>query len=119
MMWIRPIAFLMLTLSIAFAGFPAQAKPQCPMAGMQMTMQAMKAHDCDGCAKEKQKENNCCKNMGCNASCTGSGSLVKNLPSPAAPISYADISTGAYHATGGVIPLHLLSGNDRPPKSLA
>ena len=93
MNWLKHIAMLILSISIAAAGFPAIAQPECPMTKMmqmeqeqQTDMHGMK--DCNGCnkmAKQEQQKHNekdgCCDQTGCNIKCPAmSGSISMNLP---------------------------------------
>jgi len=118
---------LMLSLSIAVAGFPAQAKPECPMAAkmhmQQMDMKDMK--DCKGCDKtankqDQQKKNGCCGDMACVAKC----SSMSNITGPflghqSIPLSFASSSALRFYDSDDVVASHLLNTQDRPPKSLA
>lgn len=130
MTWLKRITTLMLCISIAFAGFPAQAKPQleCPMAKMmqmehakQMDMQGMR--DCKGCdkmAKHEPKKSGCCDDAACNAQCSAmSGGVSMNLPtikqelpsvgSQALRVFPPDAASASRH----------LNTQERPPKSLS
>ncbi len=122
------IATLLLSLSIAMAGFPAQAaKPECPMAKMmqmenakQMDMQGMK--DCKGCdkmAKQESKKNGCCDDAACNAKCSAmSGGISMNLPTVKADLpSIGEQAVRLYPADAAIASAHLNS-QERPPKSL-
>ncbi len=125
MNWLKHIAMLMLSLSIAVAGLPAQAQQQCPMvAKMQMQQMDMKdMKDCKGCikaTKQEQKKNGCCDDSGCNAKCSAmSGSITMNLPT--VKVEFAAISSQApplYSADATVASAHLNS-QERPPKYLS
>jgi len=118
----RTIAVLVLSLSIALAGFPVQAKPQCPMAA-KMQMQQMDMKDCKGCdtmAKQEPKENGCCDELGCNAKCPAmSGSLTMSLPTYKADLpAIGDQANRFYPADAAVASAHLNS-QERPPKTLS
>ncbi len=122
---VRIISVLLLSFSVALAGFPAQAKPQCPMAAkMQMQQADMQGmEDCDGCdkmAKQEPKENGCCDELGCNAKCPAiSGSLTMSLPTYKAylPATH-DQANRFYPADVAVASAHLNS-QERPPKTLS
>lgn len=131
MTWLKHIAMLMLSLSIAVAGFPAQAevKPECPMAKMmqmehaqQMDMQGMK--DCKGCDKmakqEQQKKNGCCDDAACNAKCSAmSGGISMNLPTYKDELpAIGEQANRLYPADAAIASAHL-NAQERPPKSLA
>ena len=123
----RIISVLLLSFSIALAGFPVQAKsPQpCPMAAkMQMQqadMQGMK--DCDGCdkmAKQEQKKSGCCDDAACNAKCSAlSGGVTMNLPAYKADLpAVGDKDNRFYPADAAVASAHLNS-QERPPKTFS
>lgn len=129
MTWLKHITTLMLCISIAFAGLPAQAaKPECPMAKMmqmehaqQMDMQGMK--DCKGCdkmAKQEQKKSGCCDDAACNAKCSALNSGVSmNLPTYKAELPAMDEQAlRLYPADAAIVSAHL-NAQERPPKSLA
>ena len=127
MTWLKHIAMLMLSLSIAVAGFPAQAKPECPMAKMQMQhtqqmdMQSMK--DCKGCdkmAKHEPKKNGCCGDLACAAKCSAmSGGISMNLPTVKADMpSVSGQMKRLYPADAAIASRHL-NTQERPPKSLS
>jgi hypothetical protein len=125
MAWLKNIAMLMLSLSIVVAGFPAQAKPECPMAKMmqmqQMDMLSMK--DCRGCdkmAKHEPKKNGCCDDAACNAKCSAmSGGISMNLPTHKAELPAIGQQAIRLYPADAVIASAHLNTQERPPKSLA
>lgn len=123
------IATFLLSLSIALAGFPAQAaKPECPMAktmqmehAKKMDMQGMK--DCKGCdtmAKQEPKKSGCCDDAACNAKCSALNSSVSmNLPTYKAELpAISGEALRLYPADAAIASAHL-NAQERPPKSLA
>ena len=116
----------MLCVSIAFAGFPAQAaKPECPMAAkmhmQQMDMKGMK--DCKGCdtmAKQEPKKNGCCDDTACNTKCSAmNGGVSMNLPTIKAGLpAISGEALRLYSADAAIASRHL-NTQERPPKSLA
>ncbi len=123
MTWFRHIAMIMLSLSIALAGFPAQAKPECPMAA-KMQMQQTDMKDCKGCdsmAKQESEKSGCCDESGCNAKCPAmsSGGVTMNLPAIKADLpAIGEQASRFYPADAAVASAHLGS-QERPPKSLS
>ncbi len=122
------IATFLLSLSIALAGFPVQAQPQCPMAKMMQTqhaksmnMQCMK--DCKGCAntaKQEQKKGGCCDDLGCNAKCPAmSGGLAMNLPTVKADFAANYRQTIRLYPADATIASAHLNSQERPPKNLS
>jgi hypothetical protein len=126
MTWLRHIAMLMLSLSIALAGFPAQAKPECPMAKMMEQMAAQdhggdKDHDC--CpkikAEKQQKKSGCCDDAACNAKCMGASSVSMTSSGAKTELpSMARQSQRLYPADAALASQHL-NTQERPPKSLS
>lgn len=124
MAWIKRTFLLMLSMSVLLAGFPAQAKPECPMAKMmqEMAMQEMeKDHDC--CPKaeheKQQKKNNCCDDAACNAKCMGLSNMTMHLPSLKTELpSISSASLRLYPADAALASQHL-NTQERPPKSLS
>jgi hypothetical protein len=125
---LKNILTLLLAVSIVMAGFPVQAKPECPMAKMMqmehakpMDMQGMK--DCKGCdkmAKHEPKKSGCCDDAACNAKCSAmSGGTSMNLP-----VFKSDLPTLSkqvnrlYPADASLASQHL-NTQERPPKSLS
>jgi len=130
MAWLKHITTLMLCVSIAFAGFPAQAKPPCPMAAkmqmqQQMDMKGMK--DCKGCdtiivsgAKQEPKKNGCCDESGCNAKCPSmSGGISMHLPTVKADLPAIGAEALRLYPADATIASAHLNSQERPPKSLA
>ncbi|MBY0406209.1 MAG: hypothetical protein K2Q01_00835 [Rickettsiales bacterium] len=119
---------MMLSLSIAFAGFPAQAKPECPMAKMMqmehpksVNMHSMK--DCKGCAKmakHEPKKLGCCDDAACNAKCSAlSGGIAMNLLTIKAGFAAIGTQILRLYPADTAIALRHLNTQERPPKSLA
>jgi hypothetical protein len=129
MNWLKHITMLTLSISIAFAGFPAMAQPECPMAKMQMehsqqlSMQGMKdCKDCDKIAQQEQqkKKGGCCSDIGCNAKCPAmSSSISMNLPTVKADIPSISGQTLRLYPADATIASRHLNTQERPPKSLA
>lgn len=129
MTWLKHITTLMLCISIAFAGLPAQAaKPECPMAKMmqmehakKMDMRGMK--DCKGCdtiAKQEPKKSGCCDDAACNAKCSALNSSVSmNLPTYKAELPAISGEALRLYPANAAIASRNLSTQERPPKSLA
>lgn len=118
----RIISVLLLSFSIALAGFPAQAKPECPMAA-KMQMQQTDMKDCKGCdnmAKQESEKGGCCDESGCNAKCPAmSGGVTMNLPSVKTDLpAIGDQANRFYPADAAVVSAHLNS-QERPPKHLS
>jgi hypothetical protein len=126
---IRIFATLLLSFSIAFAGFPVQAaQPECPMAkmmkmehGPQMDMQGME--DCDGCdkmAKQESDKSGCCDDATCNAQCSAMNSSVSmNLPSVKAETPAINQLVQRFYAVDAHLPSAHLNSQERPPKHLS
>ena len=118
---LKHIAMLMLSISIAAAGIPAQAQSPCPMAA-QMKMQHMDTKamsDCDQMAKQQtQKRGGCCDDSACNAKCTAMGGSM-NLPTVRADMPSFDADALRLSSADASIALRHLSTQERPPKSLA
>ncbi len=125
MNWFKHIAMLMLSLSIALAGLPAQAQQQCPMAAkMQMQQMDMKdMKDCKGCAKttkQEQKKNGCCDDGMCNAKCSAmSGGITMNLPTVKAEFAAIGSQTFLLYSADATVASAHLNSQERPPKSLS
>lgn len=122
---LRVMPLFLLSLSIVLAGFPAQAKPECPMMKMMqaqhMDMQAME--DCDGCdkmAKQEQKKSGCCDDAACASKC----SVMSNGASMILPTikadrpAFSDQARWFFATNATPISAHLNS-QERPPKSLS
>ncbi|MDE3017267.1 MAG: hypothetical protein KGI29_10195 [Pseudomonadota bacterium] len=126
MTWFKHIAMLVLCLSIVGAGFPVQAKLQCPMA-MKMHMQQMDVKAMKGCcdkmAKQDQqghqKKNGCCGDMACAAHCSSMSNIVPMLSGNQFAALSSSTSTVHFYAGDRLIASHLLNTQDRPPKSLS
>ena len=126
---IRIFATLLLSFSIALAGFPVQAaQPECPMAktmkmehGQQMDMQDME--DCDGCdkmAKQDSKKSGCCDDAACNAKCSAMNSAASmSLPSMKAEIPAINQSVQRFYAVDAHLASAHLNSQERPPKTLS
>lgn len=123
MAWTKPIAMLAFSLSIAFAGFPAQAKPECPMAKMMQKMDMQDMKDCKGCdkmAKHEQKKNGCCNDAACNAKCSAmSDGMTMNLPTTKADFAVIGSQTLRPYPADASIASAYLGTQERPPKSLS
>jgi hypothetical protein len=112
----------MLGLSIALAGFPAQAMPACPMMKMQQMQQTAaddgKGQDCHMAAKVKS--NKCCDDQACDAKCSAlSGGISIDLPTMRSALSVRDGQSLRLPAVTGSLASHLLDTQDRPPRILA
>ena len=119
---LKHILTLLLAVSVVMAGFPVQAKQQCPMAA-KMQMQQMDMKDCKGCAKttdkQEQKKNGCGGDMACAAQCSSMNNasamlLGTQLASP----SFVS-SMERFYSSNHVLASHLLQTQDRPPKHLS
>lgn len=83
---VKWIAALVLCLSIAVAGFPAQAKTACAMAQGERAQPAGSAHprglmDCHKSSEQNPAKGCCCEDMACAAKCsTLSGGASMDLP---------------------------------------
>lgn len=123
------IATLLLSLSIALAGFPVQAQPQCPMAKMMQMEHAKSADmtnmkdmkDCNKMAKQEQKKKGgCCDDLACNAKCSAmSGGTAMNLPNVKAGFTANHSQTARLYPADASIASAHLNSQERPPKSLA
>lgn len=118
----RIISVLLLSFSIALAGFPAQAKPECPMAA-KMQMQQTDMKDCKGCdsmVKQESEKGGCCDESGCNAKCPAmSSGVTMNLPTHKAELpNVGEQAKRLYPADATMASAHLNS-QERPPKSLS
>jgi hypothetical protein len=117
------ITTLMLSVSIAFAGFPVQAaQPECPVAKMQQTdMQGME--DCKGCdkmARQDAGKSGCCDDATCNAKCSAMNSSVSmNLPSMKAETPAINQQMQRFYAVDTHLPSAHLNSQERPPKTLS
>jgi hypothetical protein len=125
MTWFKHISTLMLCISIAFAGVPAQAQP-CSMMKMmqaqhakQMDMKGMK--DCDQMTKQAPKKSGgCCNDSGCNAQCSAmSGGVTMNLPTVKADMPAIGEQALRLSSADATIASAHLNSQERPPKSLA
>ena len=118
MAWFRYIAMLVLCVSIAVAGIPAQAKLQCPMAAKMQMM----GKECKGCTmtgKQEPGKKGCCDDSACAQKCSSVGSVTGTvLPASVAMPKLAD-SGQKFIMPDGVLPPHLLNTQDRPPKHLS
>ena len=126
---IRIFVTLLLSFSIALAGFPVQAaQPECPMAkmmkmehGQSMDMQDME--DCDGCdkmAKQDSDKSGCCDDAACNAKCSAmNSSLSMNLPSMKAETTAINQLVQRFYAVYAHLPSAHLNSQERPPKHLS
>ena len=123
---LKNILTLLLAVSVVMAGFPAQAKPQCPMAAkMQMQQMDMKdMKDCKGCAKttkQEQKKGGCCGDPACAAKCLSminASSITFFGITQATSLALAS-STERFYGSDHVLSSHLLQTQDRPPKHLS
>ncbi len=124
------IAILMLSVSVAVAGFPAQAKPQpeCPVAKMmkmenaqQTDMQGME--DCKGCdkmAKQDAGKSGCCDDSTCNTKCSAmSSSVSMNLPSMKTETPAINQQMQRFYTVDAHLPSAHLNSQERPPKILS
>lgn len=122
MIGLKHIAMIMLSLSIALAGFPAQAKPECPMAA-KMQMQQMDMKDCKGCDKMTKQEpvkNGCCDDAACNSQCSAlSGGVTMNLPTAKNHLPAIGEQDDRFYPADAAMASAHLSSQERPPKSLS
>jgi len=127
MLLLKYITMLMLTFSIAVAGFsPAQAKSECQMA-VKMQMQQMdmsnmqgmaNCQGCDKATKHEQKKSGCCGDAVCSTKCSSSSSMSMNLPTMKIATIIGVQARLLYPADAVIASAHLNS-QERPPKSLA
>ena len=121
---LKNILTLLLAVSVITAGFPVQAKQQCPMAA-QMQMQKMDMKDCKGCDKmtqqdQQKKKGGCCGDMNCAAKCSSmSNAGTMFFGNQATLLSFVGISTERFYVSDDVLASHLLNTQDRPPKYLS
>lgn len=115
MTFFKYIAVLMLTLSIAVAGFsPAQAESECQMT---VKMQTEDMADCQGCdktTKHEQKKSGCCD----STKCSSSSSISVNFPTMQVATAIGTQARLLYPDAAVLTSAHLNSG-ERPPKSLS
>lgn len=107
---VKYLSLLLLSLSIAAAGFPAQARPGCPMAKMTEMQADTQEHGKKGC----------CDDAACNAKCSAlAGGVSMNLPAVKADVPAvdkdADRSAFAEASPASLPPL----SQEHPPKSLS
>ena len=120
---LKHILTLLLAVSIIMAGFPVQAKPQCPMAAkmqiQQMDMKGMK-DCCAKTAKQEQKKGGCCGDPACAEKCLSmsNASITFFGITQATSLSLAS-STERFYGSDHVLVSHLLNNQDRPPKHLS
>lgn len=123
---LKNILTLLLAVSVVMAGFPVQARSQCPMAA-QMQMQHMDMtdmKDCKGCAKtakqEQQKKNGCCGDPACAAKCLSLSnvSTIFFSPQQVPSLSLARI-TARFYVSDNMLASHVLHTQERPPKYLS
>ncbi len=122
MVLFRYIAMLVLSLSITVAGFPVQAKSQCPMAAKMQQMTKEMGKDCKGCtmtSKQESKKNGCCDNGACTAKCSSFSSVSGNvLPDTIAMLQFATAAQ-KFTMAGVAPPSFFLNTQERPPKHLS
>lgn len=115
----RIIAALIISVSVAVAGIPAQAASACPMAKMGTTMQAGQV-DCHKAAKTPTKPGGCCTDPTCDAKCSAlSGGTSIDLPAMRADLAIRDGKSPRLSLMAGALPSHLLATQERPPRILA
>lgn len=129
MICLKRLAMLMLSLSIAFAGFPAQAMMECPMGKMQkqMSVSDMKMDDCAGMtggmqtekAKQEKKGGGCCDDIACTSKCMAACSAGHLFLAPVSVMNLLSVSEKHRYATDKVLISNLPSSQDRPPKFLS
>lgn len=119
------IATLLLSLSVALAGVPAQAKP-CSMMQMMQSQQAPKMdmkgmNDCDQMTKQQApKKSGCCDDAACSAQCSAlSGGMTMNLPTVKADMPVMGEKALRLSSADAAIASAHLNSQERPPKSLA
>lgn len=116
---------MILCISIAFAGIPAQAQP-CPM---MKTMHAEQAHkmdmagmkDCDQMTKQEAPEKSgCCDDAACSTQCSAiSASMTMNLPTIKADVPVMGEKARRLFSADAMIASAYLNSQERPPKSLS
>lgn len=122
---LKHISTLMLCISIAFAGIPAQAQP-CSMMKMMQSQQTQKMDmkgmkDCDQMTKQQApKKSGCCDDSACSTQCSAlSGSMTMNLPTVKADMPVISEKALRLSSADAVIASAHLNSQERPPKSLA
>ncbi len=104
MPFVKWIAAFVLCLSIASAGFPAQARAACAMPGA-THMQAMT--DCHQSPGQKPAKGCCCEDLACAAKCSPPGGVSMDLP------------RGDGLMSGPAGPNRLAQSNDAPAASVS
>jgi hypothetical protein len=119
---LKHILTLLLAVSVILAGFPVQAKQQCPMAA-KMQMQQMEMKDCKGCAKtadKEQKKGGCCGDLACAAKCSSMSNASTMFFGTQQIASFSPVSIAErFYSSDSVLASHLLNTQDRPPKYLS
>lgn len=122
MVLFRYITMLVLSVSVALAGLPVQAKSQCPMAAKMQQMTKEMGKDCKGCTmtgKQESKKNGCCDDGACTAKCSSFSSVSGNtLPDTIAMPQFATAAQ-KFTIAGSAPPSFFLNTQERPPKHLS
>ncbi len=126
MSWLKLILMLLLSVSIAGAGLPAQAKPpECPMAKMMRQMAMLErqdTHDCDGCPKAEEQQNRkqsgCCDDTACNLQCSMSSGISMSDASKVT-LPHVTRQTPRSYLLDAALASRQLNTQERPPKSLS
>lgn len=119
----RFIVTLLVSVSIALAGVPLQAKQPCPMMKMQqhMAMQGMeKSSNCNNCPEmqkqQSQKKGGCCDDAACNLKCSAALSITIFLDANKTDLPALTRQTERLHPLSVALAPHFLYTQDRPPK---
>jgi hypothetical protein len=122
---VKYIAALALSLSIALAGFPAQATERCPMLSMlhqKAAGEAASAHDCGACpgrGKESgQKQSGCCGDTACQLQCFPAAGMSLLPPAADSQKEFLQQSQGVFRPAPAPAS-HWPDTQDRPPKNLS
>lgn len=119
---LKNIFTLVLVVSIATAGFPVQAMPDCPMAKMMQEQQAKQMQDMPDChkmAKQESQKSGCCDDAACSAKCSAmSGSTSMNLPVFKSDLPALSKQANRLYPADATLTSAHLNSQERPPKSL-
>lgn len=117
-------AILLLSFSVALAGFPAQAMlgamKDCPMAAKTQQMDMKDCKSCDKMVKQESEKGGCCDESGCNAKCPAiSGGVTMNLPAYKAALPTIGKQVDRFYPADAAVASAHLSSQERPPKHLS
>lgn len=122
---VRMIAALIISVSVAVSGIPAQAASACPMAKMTKVVEAGQpvggGHTgCHKPAESQTKPDGCCSDPACSAKCSAlGGSISFDLPATGAALPDRDGRQIRLHPMVSALASHLRHTQERPPKSFA